>query len=155
MASENPDTVGLVVLGDPGAGKTTLLKQLFLRVVREGSAAVGLPEGLLPVLLRCSQIEASDLRPRGLAAAIEREAERNQFAHCGEAMSKEEPLLFLLDGLDEVREETVRERLAEWLCARTCTSGSARSSEGWTRSEGGRRPRRGQRRVPTSSSSRF
>lgn len=111
-----PDVAGLVVLGDPGAGKTTLLKQLFMRVHREGSASVGLPEGLLPVFLRCSQIDQSDLTPRGLVSAIEREVARNKFPGAGEALASEAPLLFVLDGLDEVREEKVRVRLGDWLC---------------------------------------
>jgi formylglycine-generating enzyme required for sulfatase activity/3',5'-cyclic AMP phosphodiesterase CpdA len=115
-ASKNPNVAGLAVLGDPGAGKTTLLKQLFLRSVREGSAAAGLPDGLRPVLLRCSQLEPGHLTPGGLRAAVEREAERNGFAHCGEELVRSgAPILFLLDGLDEVRDEKARARLCNWL----------------------------------------
>ena len=116
MAAEDPGTVGLVVLGDPGAGKTTLLKQLFMRVVKEGSAAVGLRGGLRPVLVRCSQFEKADFSARGLGLAVEREAARSGFARRGEALVESgEPILFLLDGLDEVRDEAAREALCGWL----------------------------------------
>jgi formylglycine-generating enzyme required for sulfatase activity len=116
ITAERPETVGLAVLGEPGAGKTTLLKQLFTRVARDGSSAVGLPKGLRPVFLRCSQIEPADLKPFGLGDALNREAVRNQHAEAGKALaSARKPILFLLDGLDEVRDEPARADLCRWL----------------------------------------
>ena len=116
LSTETPGALGLAVLGEPGAGKTTLLKQLYSRVAREGSHAVGLPGGLLPVALRCSQLEPGDFVPNGLARAVEKEATRNGHPGAGDALChSRRPLLFLLDGLDEVRDETSRARLCEWL----------------------------------------
>ena len=108
--------VGLVLLGDPGAGKTTLLKHLFCRVVAEGSASIGLAAGLCPVLLRFSQLQADDLKARGLSRVLRRELAREGHKGAGEKLAnRAQPLVFLLDGLDEVRDETTRVAVCRWL----------------------------------------
>ena len=116
LAASVKDTVGLAVLGDPGAGKTTLLKQLFVRVACDGSASVGLPPDLVPVLLRCSRIRHEDYVVSGLANAMLREAERGGHAEAARRLANgRTPILFLLDGLDEVRDEPSRAKLCDWL----------------------------------------
>ena len=106
-----------VVRGDPGAGKTTLLRHLAATVAASRSERWVPVFESLPQLMRepevvLSRIERRLLRSgasvRGLAAALEREAQEGR-------------LLLLLDGLDEVpkdrREEaesTLRDLSARW-----------------------------------------
>lgn len=114
--AEEGGRAGLVLLGDPGAGKTTLLKHLLCRVRAEGSAAVGLPDGLIPVLIRFSRINAEDRFERGLRKVIRRELAEQGYPEAGELLAKgERDVLFLLDGLDEVRDEEERVTLCRWL----------------------------------------
>jgi formylglycine-generating enzyme required for sulfatase activity len=111
-----PDAAGLVVLGDPGAGKTTLLYHLYTRVALGGSESMGLPEGLCPVYVRCSSLTDADRRPNGLRSVIERQAASDGYAVAGKRMVEERrPMLFLLDGLDEVRDKSTRAAVCDWL----------------------------------------
>jgi formylglycine-generating enzyme required for sulfatase activity len=108
----------LALLGDPGAGKTTLLRQLFRRVA---SGEVGGPiahlRGLHPVLLRLATIKDDELGARGLASILKRVAAEDGYADAGPALlaDPEQLYLFLLDGLDEVRDEATRKRVCAWL----------------------------------------
>ena len=114
--AERHDKVGLVLLGDPGAGKTTLLRWLFARTVDLGSGALGLPGGLCPVLLRFRRLQDADRQPFGLAPFLRRELEHEGFAEAGERLARPEvPKLFLIDGLDEVRDEATRAAVCHWL----------------------------------------
>lgn len=107
---------GLALVGDPGAGKTTLLRHLFCRVRAEGSAAVGLPAGLTPVLLRCADVKPSDRSPGGLADVIRRQVSREGHPEAAVSLAAGDmPLLVLLDGLDEVRDSDERRSLSAWL----------------------------------------
>ena len=115
-ASSRPGTVGLALVGDPGAGKTTLLRHLFSRARREGSASIGLPEGLTPLFVRFSRLESLERKPRALGLAIQREAEANGYPGAADALiASGRPLLVLLDGIDEVRDEPTRVALSQWL----------------------------------------
>lgn len=105
---------GLALLGDPGAGKTTLLRHLFCRVVLEGSAAIGLPDGLCPVLLRCAKLTEEDRVEYGIAGWLRRELHAHP-AVADRLAARSRPLLLLLDGLDEVPDEAFRERVCRWL----------------------------------------
>ncbi len=109
---------GLSIVGDPGSGKTTLLQHIFCKVSRQGSAAVGLPEGLTPVLLRFSRLRADGLGASSLVDLAEQEAKLNGHEGAGRALlaDSSRALLFLLDGLDEVRDEATRIEVADWLC---------------------------------------
>jgi formylglycine-generating enzyme required for sulfatase activity len=108
----------LALIGDPGAGKTTLLRHLFRRVV-DGDLAgpASHLRGLHPVLVRLATVADAELVPRGLRAILARVAAEDGYPDAGRALlaRAEQGFLFLLDGLDEVRDEPTRERLCAWL----------------------------------------
>jgi formylglycine-generating enzyme required for sulfatase activity len=108
----------LALIGDPGAGKTTLLRHLFRRVV-DGDLAgpASHLRGLHPVLVRLATVTDAELVPRGLRAILARVAAEDGYPEAGRALlaRAEQGFLFLLDGLDEVRDEPTRERLCAWL----------------------------------------
>ncbi|MCA9538476.1 MAG: SUMF1/EgtB/PvdO family nonheme iron enzyme, partial [Myxococcales bacterium] len=104
---------GLILIGDPGAGKTTLLKHLFCRVRAEGSAAVGLPPDLQPVFLRFADLTEADRRSDGLAAFVRRVAGKRHGDAAEDLIGGRQ--LFLLDGLDEVRDAATRAAVCRWL----------------------------------------
>ena len=82
---------------------------------------MGLPEGLTPVFVRCSSITDDErkpqgLKPQGLAAVIRRQAEHDGYPAAGALLVDEKrPMLFLLDGLDEVRDRPTRAAVCKWL----------------------------------------
>lgn len=123
----------LVVLGDPGSGKTTLLRYLtllFARDIAEENKLVqqqlGLPEsGYLPVLLPLRQIGAhltahhakdDGTDGHGLLLDFLRKSLKNErlevpvdffdgYLHSGQAV-------LMLDGMDEVSDRNLRQRVA-------------------------------------------
>ncbi len=111
---------GLAIVGRPGSGKTTLLRRIFTRCWREGSETVGLPPGLIPVYLRIGSA-APDLLVRPIHQRRGRLKElllREVGAHhpAAEALLQPtRPLLFLLDGLDEVGTDAQRLEICAWL----------------------------------------
>ncbi|HEX3476200.1 MAG TPA: SUMF1/EgtB/PvdO family nonheme iron enzyme [Kofleriaceae bacterium] len=108
----------LALIGDPGAGKTTLLRHLFRRVILDDVAGpVAHLRGLHPVLVRLATVADAELVPRGLRAVIARVAAEDGYPEAGRALlaRPNQGFLFLLDGLDEVRDELTRERLCAWL----------------------------------------
>lgn len=107
---------GLVLLGHPGSGKTTLLRRLFVEALDRSTRSFGLEASLSPVFARLSRLTRAHLEPGGLARLIEAEAAADGFA----GVSLVEPgqrYLFLLDGLDEVRDPAVRAEAAAWVAA--------------------------------------
>ena len=118
---------GVVLLGEPGSGKTTGARQLAWRLASGQCAAseLGLPELVTPVLLRFR-----NLGRQTLSATTPMEGLR-QFlldeTHCPGAPSGQRqpgdallegaggPLLWILDGLDEVVDPHARRTVSEWL----------------------------------------
>jgi formylglycine-generating enzyme required for sulfatase activity len=107
----------LALIGDPGAGKTTLLRHLFRRVVLDDVAGAVHLRGLHPVLVRLATVTDAELVPRGLRTIIARVAREEGYPEAGRALLERgsQGFLFLLDGLDEVRDEPTRTRLCAWL----------------------------------------
>ncbi|HEX3476460.1 MAG TPA: SUMF1/EgtB/PvdO family nonheme iron enzyme [Kofleriaceae bacterium] len=118
IARSGDDRPCLALVGDPGAGKTTLLRYLFRRVARgEVTGPVAHLRGLHPVLVRLANVRDDEQVPRGLRAIVARIAAEDGHPEAGPALlaRRGQRLLFLLDGLDEVRNEPARERLCAWL----------------------------------------
>jgi formylglycine-generating enzyme required for sulfatase activity len=118
VAGSGDDRPCLALIGDPGAGKTTLLRHMFRRVGRgEVTGRVAHLSGLHPVLVRLAMVRDHEQVPHGLRAIVARIAAEDGHPEAGRALLARpgQRLLFLLDGLDEVRDEPARERLCAWL----------------------------------------
>ncbi len=106
---------GVVILGDPGSGKTTHLKRLLLWCLPGGRKNTSLPADILPVFLPLRDLRDLD---HGLEAFIQSQLDsphlqtRRGF---GDRLLNRGNLLFLLDGLDEVADLPLRERVARWI----------------------------------------
>ena len=118
VARSGDDRPCLALVGDPGAGKTTLLRYLFRRVAGgEVTGPVAHLRGMHPVLVRLATVTDAEQVPRGLRAIVARIAAEDGHPEAGPALLARpgQRLLFLLDGLDEVRDEPAREQLCAWL----------------------------------------
>ncbi|MFC1572677.1 SUMF1/EgtB/PvdO family nonheme iron enzyme [Candidatus Eisenbacteria bacterium] len=115
---------GVVLLGEPGSGKTTGARQLAWRLASRQSLPedLGLPRGMIPVLLRFRNLSRDMLEARsGLKEFLIAEA------HCDDvADDKNSPgpdlwngqgggLLWILDGLDEVIDPAARRTVSGWV----------------------------------------
>ncbi|MCA9710138.1 MAG: NACHT domain-containing protein, partial [Myxococcales bacterium] len=106
---------GVVLLGDPGSGKTTHLRRILLKIAHDGAESLGLPQGVVPVFLPLRNLEELD---KGLDTFIERELAgpfRTVPEGFGERLRVRGRVLYLLDGLDEVRSAEDRAKVASWI----------------------------------------
>lgn len=111
----------IVVLGGPGSGKTTLLEHLSLTYAlraetRQYKAA---PE-LIPVLIHLRDVRniIAGAQPPNLVELIERQQfiiDLNPSPHWFENKIIQKKCLIMLDGLDEVADETQRKRVSSWV----------------------------------------
>jgi hypothetical protein len=111
----------LAILGGPGTGKTTLLAYLALTYARrKASERLGLREERLPILIplrRLRQVLDGDGAGTLPAYLTEWYAELGMHPGGGffEKALRTGRCLVLLDGLDEVADETERRRMSEWV----------------------------------------
>ena len=109
---------GVVVIGDPGSGKTTLLRHFVLAATDAalGPAMLGLPAATVPVLVELRRLQDP---AAGLKAALEETVARVDPALDAATFSREllrrQPLLILIDGLDEVADEAQRAKVSRWV----------------------------------------
>lgn len=107
--------VRMVLLGDPGAGKTTLLRYLFGCLARDGAPRPDAPAplaGLHPVWVSLSTLTDDELEADELAPVVRRVAAVERHAAGAEVLLRRDrpALLVLLDGLDEIRDPSMRTR---------------------------------------------
>ena len=106
-----------LLLGRPGSGKTTALRKLAQQCLREGAAALLLPDDFIPVFVRLRRFMAADL-DQPLPAFVARELhEVSAGVIDGGCAAKlwGRGVLLLLDGLDEIADEPLRARLCGYL----------------------------------------
>lgn len=112
------EQAGLVVLGDPGAGKTTLLRFLALTLATGQGEKLGLGNRLpvlLPLAAYANALAAGNVPLERFIASYYQENKGiglplNALLARGLAQGG---MLFLLDGLDEVREREIRHRVVD------------------------------------------
>lgn len=108
-----------VITGDPGAGKSTLLRYIALAFIDEKAEdRLEVSENYFPILFPiAAYAEASKNTPAySMKTFLEeyfRGKELPDLTPLFERAMKEDRALFLLDGLDEVTDETERKRMVE------------------------------------------
>ncbi|HEX3553088.1 MAG TPA: SUMF1/EgtB/PvdO family nonheme iron enzyme [Thermoanaerobaculia bacterium] len=108
---------GLIVLGDPGSGKSSFLKFLALVLATGQGKSLGL-QGRLPVLLPLAAyanvIAEEEIRlDRFIARYYEQRGVDVPLGGVLEQAFKKGSVLLLLDGLDEVRDTSLRNTVVE------------------------------------------
>lgn len=107
-----------VIIGSPGCGKSTLFEWLQLRVATVEVPLVLAGKQAIPLVLRVRQLEPEAL-PEGSAFLVAATASSDlaRLAPPGwiDRMLNQGRVLFLLDGLDEIDPEVLRQRVIPWL----------------------------------------
>ncbi|MFN9041951.1 MAG: NACHT domain-containing protein, partial [Planctomyces sp.] len=115
---------GALLLGEPGAGKTTAARQLAWRLA-SGTVQpweLNLPAGICPVLLRFRDLSDAAAGADGglkqfLTESLFRPLAPEGLQQPGTELwdSTTIPILWILDGLDEIVDHAVRQRIARWI----------------------------------------
>ena len=123
----NPDTViqrafqnyrMLLLIGDPGSGKTTLLKYYAMCCLSDEYAKLGFDRQPLPIYLPLRRVAFQDEKPLSLAENLQRWADDHQLGITAATFQHwldHEPVLLLLDGLDEISDLDRRCVVCEWI----------------------------------------
>jgi len=103
----------LLIVGNPGSGKTTLLKWLALQACEEQ----GILKKYTPIFFRLKNIGENskwlnDSLKSLISTHLHQSGHDNVFI---ETKFRKGELLILLDGLDEIADEKLREQTIEWL----------------------------------------
>jgi len=109
----------LALLGEPGAGKSTWLHHTIQRVAEGRGEEVGVAEPLLPVLVRLGPLSREKGSfPERLREVLENELGLSlpeDFFETWPAVAGSRGWLLACDGLDEVGDLEIRQRVVRWL----------------------------------------
>jgi len=109
---------GLVFLGAPGSGKTILLQRLLMTCLDHDSSRMGLPAGLIPVLLPLRRLPRTDANLDDFllsALKVGDSSLKGALEEVGRLlMHRGSRVLLLLDGLDEV-DPARRQEVVAWI----------------------------------------
>lgn len=107
---------GLAILGDPGSGKTTHMKRLVLQLAEpHGARALGLADDIVPVLVLLRNLADAG---RDMDELVKRSIEQPDLdlePGTAKRLLARKSVLYLLDGLDEVKSGAERDGVARWI----------------------------------------
>jgi sulfatase modifying factor 1 len=113
---------GVVLLGEPGAGKTTGARQLAWQLASgtKSPADFGLPNEITPILLKFRSLSRYALEQKhGLRTFLTEQTHcdtaKDGLADPGTDLWNGGPLLWILDGLDEVIDPESRAKVSKWI----------------------------------------
>lgn len=108
---------GVVLLGDAGSGKTTAARYIAWRIAHGGGEPFGLAPGTVPMLLSFRHCRPEFLMT-GLATWCSQEwssPHAPELQELGRRLVAHGPVLWILDGLDEIASASGRVAASQWI----------------------------------------